>query len=127
MNRTLALLFLLPFSNLLAQEVFDCELLIGNWVGEHRYDDGQFNRWNANYSADNSLEIKFFTEDDTELGTQSGTWECDGIWVITRMQERGQEYQFEYQIRALDIFRYVYESAAGPVFTSYKGRALSPD
>ncbi len=101
----------------------DCSLLVGNWVGEYRYEDGQLSRWQAQYSEDNSLSIRFYDEQQNELGSQIGTWECDGVWVKTRMQENGQSYDFEYQIQALDVFRYVYESTIGPVFTSYRQRA----
>jgi|SaaInl5LU_22_DNA_1037371.scaffolds.fasta_scaffold34847_2 hypothetical protein len=129
MNRTLAAVFLLlpflamPSAN--AQNSFDCDLLIGTWVGEHTYEDGQFNRWIAVYSGDRTLSIEFYTDEGTAMGNQSGSWECDGVQVITRMQEEGQEYSFEYQIRELDIFRYVYESAAGPIFTSYRTRSAN--
>lgn len=99
---------------------FDCTLLVGNWVGEYRYEDGQLSRWRASYSEDNSLAISFYDEQQNEVGRQTGTWDCDGQWVKTRMQENGQSYSFEYRIKALDIFRYVYESAIGPVFTSYR-------
>lgn len=109
-----------PISNLSAQALFDCDLLIGTWVGEYTYEDGQYSRWEADYGSEGLFSIKFFDEGGAEIGSQLGGWQCDGVWVISTAVDQGQEYTFEYQIRALDSFRYLYESAQGPLFTSYR-------
>lgn len=119
-NTIVSLTLLVCSSDLWAQNLFDCELLIGTWAGEHRYEDGQFNRWQAVYSEGGQLSIEFYDEAQNPIGAQSGVWECDGSWVTTQMQDQGQSFEFSYQIRELDIFRYVYESIQGPVFTSYR-------
>jgi|TARA_B110000483_G_scaffold99953_1_gene122629 hypothetical protein len=111
---------LAPFSNLSAQALFDCDLLLGTWVGEYTYEDGEYSRWEADYGAEGVFSILFFDEGGSEVGRQIGGWQCDGTWVISTAVDQGQEYTFEYQIRALDSFRYLYESAQGPLFTSYR-------
>lgn len=104
-----------------AQSLFDCDLLVGIWIGEHTYEDGQYNRWEATYQEDGAFSIEFFAvEGDDVVGGQLGSWQCDGLWVTTTTVEQGQEYSFKYQIRTLDSFRYQYESAQGPLFTSYR-------
>ncbi|GEM_PF-2344196 len=111
---------LAPFSNPSAQSLFDCGLLVGTWVGEYTYEDGQYSRWEADYAEEGVFSIKFFSEDGAEVGSQLGGWQCDGVWVTSTAVEQGEEYTFEYQIRALDGYRYLYESAQGPLFTSFR-------
>lgn len=119
-NTIISIVFFACCSQVSAQSPFDCGLLVGTWVGEHRYEDGEFNSWRAVYADGGQLSIEFYDESENAIGAQSGIWECDGNWVTTQMQDQGQSFEFSYQIRELDIFRYVYESAQGPVFTSYR-------
>lgn len=107
----------------IAQSLFDCDLLVGTWVGEHRYENGQYSRWEAVYAEDGVFNIEFFADESDEVvGSQLGSWHCDGLWVTSTAAENGQQYSFSYQIRALDSFRYLYESSQGPLFTSYRKR-----
>lgn len=104
-----------------AQSLFDCDLLIGTWVGEHTYENGQYSRWEAVYAEDGVFSIEFFaTEDGEAVGGQLGSWQCDGLWVTSSAEENGEQYSFSYEIKALDSFRYLYESSQGPLFTSYR-------
>lgn len=112
-----------PLSYTNAQSLFDCDLLVGTWFGEHTYENGQYSRWQAVYSADGVFDIEFFgRESDEVLSSQLGSWECDGLWVTSKAVEQGQEYVFSYQIKALDSLRYQYESTQGVLFTSYRRR-----
>lgn len=105
----------------MAQGRFDCDLLIGTWVGEHSFENGQHSKWEAIYKEDGVFDIKFFSVESGEVvGSQLGSWQCDGLWVTSTAEEQGQEYSFKYQIRTLDRFRYQYESTQGPLFTSYR-------
>lgn len=112
--------------NLLAQAMFDCKLLVGTWVGEYTYEDGQYNKWEAVYAEQGGLSIDFFDASGALMGSESGSWQCDGVWVETVMKNREEEYRFRYQVKALDAFRYVYASTEGPVFTSYRKPKLQP-
>ena len=123
-GRLMALLvgLLSGFTSVSAQEVFDCDQLIGTWVGEHRYDGDYLEKWEAVYFEDGRFSIEFFDEADTFVSNGEGTWTCDGVWVVSTTVEGGQEYSFSYQIRGLNSFRYDYESSQGPVFTSFRKR-----
>lgn len=115
------LVVLLPFSSVSAQGSFDCDLLVGTWVGEHSYENGQTDRWKAVYSEDRVFSIEFFgKQSDEPLGSQIGSWECDGLWVTSTTSDNGVESRFRYQIKVLDSDKYLYESSQGPLFTSYR-------
>jgi hypothetical protein len=104
-----------------AQGKFDCDLLIGTWVGDYTFDDGQYSQWEALYKEDGVFSIEFFAEKGGDVvASQLGSWQCDGTWVTSTATDQGQEYSFKYQIRTLDRFRYQYESTQGPLFTSYR-------
>lgn len=108
------------FVPIFAQESFDCDQLVGTWIGEYEYEGGYLEKWEAVYSEEGSFAIEFFDAQDEFISDGEGTWQCDGVWVTSTISQNEQEYSFSYQIRELNVFRYVYESEQGPIFTSFR-------
>ncbi|WP_348674931.1 hypothetical protein [uncultured Abyssibacter sp.] len=57
------------------------ELMIGNWFGEKRLDDGSLQEWLVKRAADGTYLIEFRL---TEAGGSIDTWSEVGIWGIRK-------------------------------------------
>ncbi len=124
MNNSVKSLFvalaLLAASQVQAQAMHDCSLLVGSWDGEYVYENGSYSSWSARYFESGELGISFYDEQGNEVGSQTGLWQCDGVWVTSQVEENGEWFEYKYRIRNLSEQEYVYESVFGPVFTSVR-------
>lgn len=93
-----------------AQSEIDCDLLPGNWSGEHTDSAGNYSRWDANYASDGKLELVFFEAAGTQVSVQQGTWGCDAGTLSTVMMSGSEIFEFDYQILSLDQDKISYQS-----------------
>lgn len=92
----------LSSSSVLAQSIINCDLLPGNWAGEHTDNEGNYSRWIASYSVDGNLGLTFFDVNDKQASIQEGTWTCNNGALSTTMMSGLETLEFDYEILSLD-------------------------
>lgn len=106
-------------STVFSQSPINCDLLHGNWMGEHKDDQGHYSRWTASYLVDGRLELVFFDTNGAQVSTQEGGWECEDGILSTIMFSGLEKLEFDYQILSLDRLNVSYQSFYDrTVFTS---------
>lgn len=118
---------LLPAFSQTDDTLFDCDLLLGRWVGNYTYPNGDYYSWRADLDESGQWDVYFYDRAGQQTDFQEGFWECDGELLTTWIEEGlGPVYVNQYRIleltRAIHTYEYISGPVPGPIYRAVRDR-----